>query len=252
MKLTRPIITFDLESTGVDTDKDRIVQIAAIKKFPDGTTEEKNYLINPTISIPLEASEVHGITDEMVKDKPTFNQYAQAIQDWMRGSDISGFNSDSFDVLMLLAEMSRANIDKFFDWDVNFVDVRKLFQMFYPNTLSDIYKRFFDEELENAHDALSDVVGTERILNHIINNNLDPDLTAKEIDELLQGDKRRCDMAGKIYYDLEGTPRWNFSKNKDKPILEDMGFVNWVLNQDFPQETKNKIIEIKSKKQDHV
>jgi len=128
MKINKPLITFDLESTGVNTDTDRIVQIAAKKRFPDGTEEVKNILINPEIPIPIEASDVHGITDEMVKDSPTFKQLAVSMHKWFEGSDLCGFNSDSYDVLLLSAEMERAGVE-FFTWQPNFLDVRKVFQV---------------------------------------------------------------------------------------------------------------------------
>lgn len=105
--------------------------------------------------------EIHGITDEMVKDKPTFRQYAQGIRDWFYGSDIGGFNSDSYDVNLLIAEMNRVGIT-FADWDLNLLDVMKLYRKLYPNTLSEIYKRLFGEELDGAHNALNDVIATEK------------------------------------------------------------------------------------------
>lgn len=241
MILTNPLVYFDTESSGTDTNKDRIVQIAAIKIHPNGKTEEKNYLINPEIPIPEEASEIHGITNEMVKDAPTFKQLAVGIRDWFAGCDIGGFNSDSFDVLLLLAEMNRAGVE-FSTEGVNFVDVRKVFQKLYPNTLSDIYYRFFGKELEGAHNALMDVIATKEILEYMLAQHPELELNSpQDIDDFCQGTKRRVDMAGKMYEDEEGTIRWNFSKNKDKPVKEDKGFAQWVLNQDFPRETKDKL-----------
>ena len=220
MKIVRPIITFDTETTGVDTVEDRIVQIAAIKRFPD------------------------GITDEMVKNAPTFKQLAFAMGEWFRDSDISGFNTDQFDCNIMLSEMSRCNLT-FLDWDCNFVDVMKLYRHFYPNTQEAIYERFFGEKLENAHDALADCKASDRILEKIIKDNLEDEITPKEIDLLLQDNKNRVDMAGHMYRDMEGVVKWNFSKNKDKPVLADIGFKNWFMSQPtFPQESKNKIKQL--------
>ena len=248
MKLTRAIISYDLESSGVDTSTARIVQIAAKKRFPDGTVEVKNILINPTIPIPKEASDVHGITDEMVKDAPTFKQLAQAMQKWFHGSDLLGFNSDSYDNILLIEEMNRAGVT-FLDWEPNFVDVRKVFQKLYPNTLGDIYKRFFNKELDGAHDALIDITATDDILEYMLSNHSDLELDSPEkIDDFCQGDKKRFDLSGKCYVCPEGVVRWNFSKNKDLPILDDKGFLSWFMNQDFPQESKNKIKELQNKK----
>jgi len=247
MKLTRPIITTDTETTGVSTVDDRIIQIAAIKRFPDGRVEEKNYLINPERDIPESATAVHGITNEMVKDAPTFKQLASAMGVWFKDSDISGFNTDSFDCNILLAEMARCGLT-FLDWGCFFVDTMKVYRYFYPNTQEAIYERFFGEKLENAHDALADCRASDRILEKLIKDNFENDPTPEEIDLLLQGDKLRVDMAGHMYKDLEGVVRWNFSKNKDQAVITDSGFREWFIKQPtFPQESKNKIKELLNK-----
>jgi DNA polymerase-3 subunit epsilon len=238
--LTRPLITFDLESTGVDTSTARVVQIAAIKRFPDGRVEEKNILINPTIAIPLEASEIHGITDEMVKDAPTFAQVSKGVKVWFSGSDIAGFNSDNYDVPLLSEEFDRVGIT-FIDWDLNFVDVLKLYRNSFPNKLTDIYKRFTGEELDGAHDALNDVRATDVVLEHLLNLGTEIPSTPREIDEMLQGDRKRYDLAGKIYINEEGVHCWSFGKCIDQPVTADLGFANWVLKNGFPSDTKTKI-----------
>lgn len=250
MKITRPIITFDLESSGIDTETARIVQIAAIKRNPDGTKEEKDLLINPTIPIPPECTEIHGITDEMVKDAPTFKQIAQSMKNWFSGCDISGFNSDSYDIALLSAEMDRVGIP-FLDWELNLVDVMKLHRHFYPNKLTDIYKRFTGEELEDAHNALNDVRATDVVLDYILKDNFEELPTPKELDELLQGERKRVDYAGKMYMDEEGVTRWAFSKNVDKPVLADTGFINWVLSNNFTKDTKDKIKQLQTKTKKH-
>lgn len=245
MKIIRPLITFDLESTGVDTESARIVQIAAIKRNVDGTKEEKNFLINPTIPIPIECTEIHGITDEMVKDAPTFKQIAKSVKNWFKDCDIAGFNSDVYDIPLLCAEMDRAEVI-FIDWELNLVDVLKMYRNFYSNRLTDIYKRFTGEELEDAHNALNDVRATDVVLDYILKENFEEMPTPQEIDEYLQGDKKRYDLAGKIYIDKEGTHKWAFSKNIDKPVLSDIGFTNWVLSNNFPKDTKDKIKELQN------
>lgn len=240
IKLERPIITFDLETTGTNVETDRIVQIAATKKNMDGSVEQKNILINPLMPIPEGATEVHGISDEMVKDSPTFKQIAVSLQSWFRNCDIAGFNSDQFDIPLLSAEFNRLGL-VFIDWDLSFVDVIKMYRHFYPNKLTDIYKRLFGFDFENAHDALSDVLATNAVMDKVVELNFEEDVTPKEIDDLLQGDRKRFDIAGKIYINAEGIHCWSFGKNIDRPIKEDMGFVNWVLSKDFPIETKRKI-----------
>lgn len=249
MKLEKPIIYFDIESTGVETESARIVELACIKYNPDGTQEEKTIKVNPTVPIPLEASEVHGITDEMVKDLPTFKQYAQAIRNWFKDCDLAGFNSDNYDVPLLSAEFERAGLEGI-NWSPNLLDVIKLYRLLYPNTLSEVYKRLTGKELEGAHGAVVDILGTKEIADILIpklqNLSETPLDHVKHLDEYMQGDKRRFDLAGKMYIDTDGVVKWNFSKNKDKAVLADLGFVNWFNQQGFPQESKNKIKELQN------
>lgn len=250
MKLEKSIIYFDIESTGVETESARIVELACIKYNPDGTQEEKTIKVNPTIPIPIEASDVHGITDEMVKDLPTFKQYAQAIRNWFEGCDLAGFNSDNYDVPLLSAEFERSGLEGI-SWNPNLLDIIKLYRLLYPNTLSEVYKRLTGKELEGAHGAVVDILGTKEIADILIpqlNDTVEEQLvTIAEIDSFMQGDKKRVDLAGKMYTDVDGVVKWNFSKNKDKAVLADAGFVNWFNQQGFPQESKNKIKELQAK-----
>ena len=250
MKLEKSIIYFDIESTGVETESARIVELACIKYNPDGTQEEKTIKVNPTIPIPIEASDVHGITDEMVKDLPTFKQYAQAIRNWFEGCDLAGFNSDNYDVPLLSTEFERSGLEGI-SWNPNLLDIIKLYRLLYPNTLSEVYKRLTGKELEGAHGAVVDILGTKEIADILIpqlNDTVEEQLvTIAEIDSFMQGDKKRVDLAGKMYTDVDGVVKWNFSKNKDKAVLADAGFVNWFNQQGFPQESKNKIKELQAK-----
>jgi len=255
MKLERPIIYFDAETTGVETENDRIVELACIKYNVDGTQEEKTIIVNPGVTIPIEASEVHGITDEDVKDKPFFKQYAQSIRNWFEGCDLAGFNSDNFDIPLLSAEFERAGLEGI-NWNPNLLDIMKLYRLLYPNTLSDVYKRLTGKELEGAHGALIDIVGTKEIADILIpqlkGSTEDKLETISDIDNFIQGDKKRFDLSGKMYIDSEGVVRWNFSKNKDKAVLNDSGFINWFMGQGFPQESKNKIKELQTNNKKHV
>jgi len=249
MILERPIIFFDIESTGVETETARIVELACIKYNPDGTKEEKTIKVNPTIPIPLEASEVHGITDEEVKDLPTFKQYAQAIRNWFEGSDLAGFNSNNYDVPLLSAEFERAGLEGI-NWNPTLFDVLTLYRDLFPNTLSAVYERLTGEELEGAHGAVADILATKQIADIIfpllVEKSETPIETPRDVDEYLQGDKKRFDLSGKMYIDVDGIVKWNFSKNKDKAVLADAGFVNWFMQQGFPQESKNKIKELQN------
>lgn len=254
MKLERPIIYFDIESTGVETETARIVELACIKYNVDGTREEKTILVNPGVPIPIEASDVHGITDEMVKDKPFFKQYSQAIRNWFDGCDLAGFNSDNYDIPLLSAEFERSGLEGI-NWNPNLLDIMKLYRLLYPNTLSDVYKRLTGKELEGAHGALVDIIGTKEIadilipkLKEVTEETLE---TISDIDSFMQGDKKRFDLASKMYKDTDGVVKWNFSKNKDNAVLADLGFVNWFMGQGFPQESKNKIRELQQIKTNH-
>ena len=251
MKLEKSIIYFDIESTGVETESARIVELACIKYNPDGTQEEKTIKVNPTIPIPIEASDVHGITDEMVKDLPTFKQYAQAIRNWFEGCDLAGFNSDNYDVPLLSAEFERSGLEGI-SWNPNLLDIIKLYRLLYPNTLSEVYKRLTGKELEGAHGAVADITATKEIADLLIpklkETTEDALETIGDIDSFMQGEKKRFDLAGKMYTDVDGVVKWNFSKNKDKAVLADAGFVNWFNQQGFPQESKNKIKELQNNK----
>lgn len=243
MKLDKPIVFFDLETTGVNTSKDRIVQIALIKIYPNGEQEQKSTLINPTIPIPAGATEVHGITDEMVKDAPTFSQIAKSLLEQIGGCDLGGYNSDSFDVPLLIEEFSRASIEYPREGDnINFVDALRFERLLNSHKLTDTYKRYTGKDLEGAHDALNDVVATaEVVLSQI--EKYGQELTPKEIDELCQGDKKRHDYAGKLY-EVDGEVYWNFGKHQDQKVADTIQYASWVLSADFPKDTKNRITKI--------
>lgn len=246
MKLEKPIIYFDIESTGVETETARIIELSCIKFNPDGTKEEKTILVNPETPIPLESSEIHGITDEDVKDKPTFKQYAQSVRNWFYDCDLAGFNSDNYDVPLLSAEFERAGLQGI-NWNPNLLDIMKLYRLLYPNTLSDVYKRLTGKELEGAHGAVADILATKEIADILI---LQLKQTAEEslktigdIDLFIQGERKRVDLAGKLWKDDEGVVRYAFGKDKDKSVKEEQGFGKWMLNQSFPKQTKD-IIKI--------
>ncbi len=238
MKLTKPIVFFDLETSGTDTEKHRIVQIACIKILPNGERETKELLINPTVPIPIEASEIHGITDDMIKDAPTFKQVSVNLRKWFEGCDLGGYNSNSFDIPLLSAELVRAGLEPI-NWNPSLFDVLLLYRHLFPNTLSEVYKRLIGKELDGAHNALIDVEATLEIAEHLTGEE-----SAEEVDVVLQGDKLRVDLAGKLYKDSQGVVRYNFGKDKDSSVKDNPGFARWMLNQNFPKETKDIITEI--------
>ena len=239
MQSEKPIVFFDLETTGVNVTNDRIVQIGAIKMHPDGTEEVKNVLINPTIPIPAGAAEVHGISDADVQDKPKFRQIAKSFAKWLAGCDLAGYNSDNFDVPMLIEEFNRAGIS-FPNADTSFIDVLKLERIVCSHKLGETFKRYTGEELEGAHDALADIRATVTIFQKQLEKHPDIPTEAAEIDAYCQGEFKRVDFAGKLY-EKEGEVYWKFGKHRDKLIKETIDYCNWVLKTDFPAETKMQI-----------
>ncbi len=237
--MQKPIVFFDLETTGVNTSSDRIVQIGAIKRLADGTEEVKNVLINPTIPIPEGATMVHGISNEDVQDKPKFVQVAKSFASWLAGCDLAGYNSDNFDVPMLIEEFSRAGIE-FPEEGTNFIDVLKMERMVNSHTLENTYKRYTGEELKGAHDALADVRATLEIFNRQLEKNEELPKDAAAIDAYCQGDNKRVDYAGKLYQ-KDGGIYWRFGKHKGKLVSETASYAKWVLDSDFPSETKKQI-----------
>ncbi len=241
IKLKKPIIFFDLETTGVDILQDRIVQIGVVKMFPNSEKEVKNYLVNPNMSIPTEASEIHGIYDKDVKNKPDFSKYAKNLNKYFEGCDIGGYNSNRFDIPLLIEEFKRSGID-FKVKDRNYIDVLKLEVLLNPRTLSAVYERYMGKELEEAHDASIDVEATIDIFGKQIEHRDLPE-TISEIDIFSQDGKERVDIAGKLSK-IENEICWTFGKWKDKPIRNELGYVSWYLKQDVPSETRKIIQEI--------
>lgn len=242
MPQSKPLVFFDLETTGVSTSKDRIVQIGAIKLMPDGTEEVKNVLINPTIPIPEEATMVHGISNADVKDKPKFAQISKSFFAWLSGCDLAGYNSDNFDVPMLIEEFNRAGLT-FPEEGTSFVDVLKMERMVNSHTLGNTYKRYMGKELEDAHDALADVRATLAIFQKQLEKNEELPKEAKDIDVYCQGDNKRVDYAGKLFQ-KDGGIYWRFGKHKGKLVSETASYAKWVLESDFPEETKKQIRKI--------
>lgn len=244
MKLEKDLVILDFETTGIDVVADRIVQIGALKLRTDGTEEFKEVLVDPTIPIPLEASEVHGITDKMVEDKAPFRSIAKSFREFLVGCDLGGFNSNSYDLPLLNEEFVRAGL-KPIDWNPSLIDVMLLYRKLYSGKLSDIYERFTGEPLEGAHSALEDVKASKVVLDYLINEAGLKDLKTSELDTYIQGDKERADLAGK-FYKKEGEIFWNFGKHLNKTLKEtakDNGYINWFLSGSFPTESKNFLIE---------
>ena len=250
LNLTRPICFFDLETTGINVAKDRIVEISILKVFPDGREEEHTHLINPTVPIPTQTTAVHGISDADVVNAPTFAQKAQEIHDIIKDSDLAGFNSNRFDIPLLVEELLRCDID--FDMkNRNAVDVQNIFHMMEQRTLVAAYKFYCDKDLTDAHSAAADTKATYEVLKSQITRyeNLENDMKALAT---FSTRKRTADFAGFIGYDKDDKEIFTFGKHKGKLVEEvldkEPGYFGWLQNADFPLYTKKILTSIKLRK----
>lgn len=246
LKLDRPIVFFDLETTGTNIGDDRIVEISYIKVYPDGHEESGTRRINPGRPIPAEATAVHHISDEDVQDEPRFEQVAQALSEVFTNVDIAGFNSNRFDVPLLVEEFLRAGVNIDFS-NCRFVDVQTIYHKMEQRTLSAAYRFYCDKNLEDAHSAQADTRATYEVL-----------LAQLERYDTLQNDinflsqfsthTRNVDFAGRIVYNDKDVPVFNFGKYKGMPVAEvllrDSGYYSWMMQGDFPLNTKNVITNI--------
>ncbi len=248
LNLKSPLVFFDLETTGLNTTRDRIIEISLLKVYPNGKEEVKTRRINPEMPIPPESTAIHGIADEDVKDCPTFKQIAKSLADQLEGCDLAGFNSSRFDVPMLAEEFLRAGVD--FDMSRRkFVDVQIIYHKREPRTLEAAYAFYCDKQLDNAHSAESDTRATYEVLK----SQLDyyPDL-ANDIDALSKeysSFNDNVDLAGRMIYDEKGVEVFNFGKHKGKPVEEvlknEPSYYAWMMDGDFPLNTKQALTKIR-------
>ncbi|MFY0605321.1 MAG: 3'-5' exonuclease [Cyclobacteriaceae bacterium] len=259
LKLKNPLVVFDLETTGTNISTDRIVEMALIKIMPDGTMEEKDRRINPTIPIPVETSLIHGIYDEDVKDSPTFKQVAKSLAQWLEGCDLAGFNILKFDVPMLVEEFLRADVD-FEVEQRKLVDAQKIFHLMEKRNLSAAYKFYCNETLVNAHSALADTKATYEVLKAQVEkyeNETVTDLRGNELGTIKNDmsvlheltNQRMVDLAGRIVFNDDGVEVFNFGKHRGKPVTEvlqkEHSFYDWMMKGDFPLDTKRKLTKIR-------
>jgi DNA polymerase III subunit epsilon len=232
IKLEKPICFFDIESSGLSISEDKIVSISVLKLHPDGTMEGKSMLINPTIPIKEEATLVHGITNEMVKDHPTFKQISKALHAFFKDCDIAGYNSDSFDIPILYEEFSRCDIE-YPTPDVKNIDVFNIFKKKETRDLKAATMFYCNRELEDAHSSDADTIACKDIF--LAQLERYDDLTDKTVDEIMKFSKmdNRVDFAGKIIIDNDGDYVYNFGKSKGNKIKNDTGFGEWMLKQTF-------------------
>lgn len=238
LQLLKPLAFFDLETTGPNPQIDRIVEIAIIVVKQNGDQIHFKWLVNPTIHIPASATAIHGITDEMVKDHPTFKKLAPEIIEVIKDCDLAGFMSNQFDIPMLYEEFIRAGQPYDFAY-THFVDVGVLFKLLAPRTLTAAVLHYLGENLEGAHGALADITATVRVLDAMLEKHQDipndvPSLALKS-----NYDKKRLDIAGKFAYREDGVEIFNFGKHKGEPVAREKAYLEWMLTSNFPEDTKN-------------
>lgn len=250
LKLSKPICFFDLETTGIDITKDRIIEISILKVYPNGNKESKTWLVNPTIPIPKAASDVHGITDERVAGEPTFKELAKQIHNMIKDSDLAGYNSDRFDIPLLAEEMLRAEVDFDLGNRVS-VDVQTIFHKMEQRTLSAAYKFYCGKDLIDAHTASADTNATYEILKAQLDRYDSLENNIKKLSEFTYR-KQIADFAGFIGYNDKGEEIFTFGKHKGKRVEdifdEEPGYFGWLLGADFPLYTKKILTAIKLRK----
>ena len=245
LQLSRPIVFIDLETTGINIATDRVIEIAIIKILPDKTRVVKHKLVNPQMSIPKSSSEIHGITDDMVKDAPTFKEIANELKQFIDNADLSGYNSNRFDIPLLMEEFLRSGISL----DMNnrkMVDVQTVFHMMEKRTLSAAYKFYCEKELEDAHSAEADAQATWEVLEAQLERyeNL-----GNTVDSVLQftGEEKYVDFARRFVLDKD-VEVFNFGKHKGRSVVEvlkaEPQYYDWMMKGDFPLHTKQKLTEI--------
>jgi len=260
LNLKNPVVFIDLETTGIDIAKDRIVEIAILKIHLDGSEEEKVLRINPEIPISEEATRIHGITNEDAAGEPVFKEVAKNIAKFIEGCDLAGFNSNRFDIPLLAEEFLRADVD--IDLKKRkFIDVQAIFHKMERRTLSAAYKFYCGKQLVDAHSAIADTRATYEVLKAQLDMYKEAEFEdshgAKSVPVVNDLEKlsefssydRNVDFVGRIVYNEKGVEVFNFGKNKGMPVekvlAEQPGYFGWIMNNDFPLYTKKVLARIK-------
>ncbi|WP_321426447.1 exonuclease domain-containing protein [uncultured Bacteroides sp.] len=248
LNLKNPVVFFDLETTGVNINSDRIVEICYLKVHPNGNEESKTLRINPEMHIPEESSKIHGIYDEDIANCPTFKEVAKNIARDIEGADLAGFNSNRFDIPVLAEEFLRAGVD--IDMSKRkFIDVQVIFHKMEQRTLSAAYKFYCEKDLDDAHTAEADTRATYEVLKA----QLDRYPADLQNDMAFLADfstyNKNVDFAGRVVYDENEVEVFNFGKYKGMSVTEvfkkDPGYYSWMLNSDFTLNTKAVLTKIK-------
>jgi DNA polymerase-3 subunit epsilon len=249
LNLKNPIVFFDLETTGINVGSDRIVEISYLKIDLTGKETARTIRVNPGMPIPPKATEIHGITDEDVKDAPGFNEVARNLARELEGCDLAGYNSVKFDIPLLAEEFIRAGVDVDLK-KKKFIDVQVIFMKMEPRTLAAACKFYLEKELEDAHSAEADTRATYQVLQAQLDRY---PVLENDMGKLAEfsAHTRNVDFAGRIVYDENDVEVFNFGKYKGKPVIEvlekDPGYYGWMMNGDFPLYTKKILTSIKLK-----
>ena len=260
LNLTKPIAFFDLETTGIKVATDRIVEISIVRQQVDGTTQIKTLRINPEMHIPEEVTEIHGISDEDVKDCPTFEQVARELAHFLDNCDLAGYNSNHFDIPLLVEEFLRADVD--FDLKGRrFVDVQNIFHKMEPRNLSAAYKFYCAKDLVNAHSAEADTIATYEILKAQLDRYADiafkdrkGNITQPVINDIkalsdFSHSTKAVDLIGHIVYNEKNIEVFNFGKHKGKAVAQvlkdEPSYYDWMMRGEFPLSTKKVLTVLK-------
>jgi DNA polymerase-3 subunit epsilon len=249
LQLKKPLAFIDIEATGANVSTDRIVEIAMIKTLPDGNRTVKRKIINPEIPIPQAIVDIHGITNEMVKDAPTFKQAAHEIRQFLDGCDLSCYNAYRLDIPLLVEEFIRAEVD--FDMkNRKVVDVQKIFHQMEQRTLSAAYKFYCNKALDGAHSAEVDAAATSEILEAQLERYPQLGTTIDSIFKVV-GEDSIIDFARRFIYDDKGVEVFNFGKHKGRAVVDvlksEPQYYDWMMRGEFPKNTKQKLTEIYTK-----
>jgi len=242
LKLEKPIVFFDLETTGVQIAKDRIVEISILKVFPDKNKESKTWLVNPTIPIPEEITAIHGISDEKVAKEPTFKELASEIAELIHNCDLGGYNSNKFDIPLLAEEFLRAEVN--FDMkNRKTIDVQNIFHKMEKRTLVAAYKFYCDKDLTDAHSAEADTTATYEVLLSQLDKYDELENNVSFLSKFSEIGGKFADIAGFIRYNKEGKEMLSFGKYRGITLKqiwnENPGYFSWINQADFPLYTKN-------------
>lgn len=246
LQLSRPVCFIDLETTGINLSTDRIIEIAIVKVMPDQTRQTKRKLLNPEMPIPEASSAIHGITNDMVKDAPTFKQVANEIKQFLENSDLGGYNSNRFDIPILMEEFLRTGLDVDLT-DRRMIDVQHIFYTMEPRTLSAAYKFYCQKELVNAHSAEVDIQATIDVLYAQLDRYSQ---LGNSVDSILNaiGEEKIIDYARRFSYNEKGVEVFNFGKYKGRSVAEvlksEPQYYDWMMKGDFPLHTKQKLTEL--------